>query len=163
MNITTSQFTHQPNFWRSTLLVIDNSDQDWSLIQEALQVCLPEVISIRVSCAQMALRWLEERSLNYSELPKLILMDLHLPASQNGWELLMQLKEKSSPGRQIPIAVMNSSTRQADVVQAYTLGAASYIEKPTDFANWLAYFRTLRHYWWETVSLPNSSASGNKY
>lgn len=77
--------------------------------------------------------------------PNLILLDLKLP-KLDGLEVLRQLK--SSPRtRAIPVVVLTSSREDADLEQAYELGANSYIVKPVDFTKLIAVVEQLGMYW----------------
>ena len=47
----------------------------------------------------------------------------------------------------LPVIVLTSSDRQADVREAYRLGANSYIVKPADYAALVAKLGDLVRYW----------------
>ena len=88
--------------------------------------------------------------------PKLILLDLYLPRREDGWRLLGWFKNKDGALHRIPVVVLSNSTDQADVRTAYEQGVTSFLIKPLDYDHWLDYFRTLKQYWWDTVTLPDS-------
>lgn len=141
------------------ILVIEDNDDHWVLIQTAIQQRLPEVTPIRVVSPQQALNLLEEWLTQEWDLPQLILQDLYLPTCQEGWALLKQIKAMPPVINQIPITMLSSSDDAADIIQSYAQGVSSYAVKPVGFAEWLTFFGELRAYWWETVTLPKWSFS----
>ncbi|AUD01800.1 response regulator [Spirosoma pollinicola] len=142
------------NFSRAKLLIIDDNDDQWMLIRRAMQECLSEVTPIRASTPEQAIDLLSDWQFQEWEIPKLILLDLYLPDSQEGWGLLRQIKTMPSPFNHIPIVMFSSSSSAEDISTAYQLGVSSYVVKPTDFKDWLSYFQEIRSYWWETITLP---------
>ena len=148
------QLTSRANFVLAKVLIVEDNDDHWYLIQQAMQQIIPEVKPVRAATPQQALSLLNEWRYQEWEVPKLILMDLYLPYSDDGWQLLEQIKAMPSPFQQIRIVMLSSSEITADIVKGYQLGITSYLVKPVIFADWLTYFRELRAYWWETVSLP---------
>jgi CheY-like chemotaxis protein len=142
------------NFKLAKILVVDDSDDHWRLIQKAIQQVLAEVTSERAASPAQALTLLEEWQYQEWEVPKQILLDLYMPEAEDGWGLLRQIKSMPAPISQVPIVMLSSSTSSADIMKAYELGVSSYLVKPNNFEDWLTYFQELRTYWWETVSLP---------
>jgi DNA-binding NarL/FixJ family response regulator len=61
--------------------------------------------------------------------------------------------------RDIPVVVLTTSEVERDVVASYNLGAAGYITKPVDVAQFMAAIRELGNYWIELVRLPKSSGA----
>jgi CheY-like chemotaxis protein len=142
------------NLRRAKVLVIEDNDDQWLLIQKALKEILPEITTMRVSSPTQALVLLEEWQTQEWEIPKLILLDLYLPENRDGWDLLQQIKRMASPINQIPIVMLSASVGETDIRKAYELGVSSYLVKPVEFQDWLTCFREFRTYWWETVTLP---------
>jgi CheY-like chemotaxis protein len=142
------------NFHKASILVVEDKEDHWVLIESALKESLPEVKAVWVDSAENAYSYLtnciqEEGGV----LPKLMLLDLYLP--EPAWELLKTLKKQNSPFIRMPIVVFSYSSNREDIGDLYTFGGTSYITKPTDYNQWLSYFKTMRSYWWETVTLPN--------
>ncbi|SOD89988.1 response regulator [Spirosoma fluviale] len=154
MKSNNEQVKIKANFNLAKVLVIDDSDDHWHLIQKALKTCLPEVASVRAASPQQALTLLKEWETQEWELPKQILLDLYLPDRKDGWGILQQIKAMPAPLNQIPIVMLSSSTDNYDILEAYQLGVSSYLVKPGSYDEWLAYFQELRAYWWETTTLP---------
>jgi two-component system response regulator len=82
---------------------------------------------------------------NVEDVPRVILLDLKLP-KVGGIEVLRRLKSDPRT-RAIPVVVMTSSREERDAVEAYTLGANSYIVKPLDFATFTEAVRQVGLYW----------------
>jgi two-component system response regulator len=78
-------------------------------------------------------------------MPKLILLDLHLPKVQ-GLDVLRIIKQdlRTKP---IPVVVLTSSKEDRDIVESYNLGVNSYISKPVEFSAFVATIAQLGMYW----------------
>ena len=142
------------NFNRAKVLIVEDNDDHWTLMKNAMQQCLPEVTPVRVDTPAQALALLNDWSTQEWEIPKLIFQDLYLPDRTDGWYLLQQIKNMPFPCNQIPVVILSSSNDRTDIEEAYQRGSSSYLIKPSTFAGWLAYFQEVRSYWWETVTLP---------
>ncbi|MBA3943351.1 MAG: response regulator [Herpetosiphonaceae bacterium] len=59
--------------------------------------------------------------------PDLILLDINMPGL-SGLDVLARIKNDAHLQR-IPVVMLTSSTLQADIARAYTVGASGYIEK----------------------------------
>lgn len=138
------------------MLVVEDNEDHWTLIQVALQNALPEVNPIWVADAEQAQSYLDNCVRKAQALPQMILLDLYLPEIEPTWQLLRAIRLPSSPFIRIPIVVFSQSSDRSDINELYSFGGTSYIAKPTDFHRWMIYFNTLRHYWWETVTLPGT-------
>ncbi len=77
--------------------------------------------------------------------PQLVLLDLKLPRI-DGLEVLQRLR--SDPRTQfLPVVILTSSKEDQDVIQSYSRGANSYIQKPVDFTQFTEAVRHLGLYW----------------
>lgn len=84
-------------------------------------------------------------SRNFSEKPKLILLDLKMP-KVSGIQVLE--KVKSDPAlKAIPVVILTSSQEDPDMVKCYALGTNSYIVKPVDNIKFLSAIREIGLYW----------------
>src|SRR5665213_739666 len=66
-----------------------------------------------------------------SDRPKVILLDLNLPKI-NGLEVLRRVKGDART-KMIPIVMLTSSKKEADVIMSDNLGVNCYIVKPVNF------------------------------
>jgi CheY-like chemotaxis protein len=80
-----------------------------------------------------------------SPRPSLILLDLRLP-KVDGLEVLRRLKEHDAL-RSIPTVVLTTSSAEADMLNAYSHGAGSYLVKPVDFTKFTALMEAFGFYW----------------
>lgn len=77
--------------------------------------------------------------------PELVLLDLKLP-KLDGLEVLRQVRENPRTSLQ-PVVVLTSSKEEVDLLESYSLGANSYIQKPVDFRQFAATIQALVAYW----------------
>lgn len=136
------------------VLVIEDNNDHWQLIDKAIEQYLPGVATRLASTAQQAMALLTEWCQQEWELPKLILLDLYLPQRQDGYSLIRQIKSLPASVSRIPIVTYSSSNRQEDILQAYQLGTSAYVIKPALYHEWNHIFMDLKEYWWNTVNLP---------
>jgi CheY-like chemotaxis protein len=141
-------------FQPTSILVVDDNPDHWTLMNLALKQTMPDVTAIWSEGADQALAYLDTCVQQKAELPKLILLDLYLPRRENGLYLLQNLKQPNAPYNRIPVISFSGSTAPKDVADTYALGVTAYTVKSPDYRQWLTYFHTLKAYWWETVVSP---------
>ena len=76
----------------------------------------------------------------------------------DGREALAEIKSDESL-RRIPVVVLSTSRAEPDVLDAYDLGASSFITKPATHKEFANVMNTLVRYWFETVELPSTRRS----
>lgn len=97
--------------------------------------------------------------------PSLILLDLSSPnvgqpTVAAELELLSELK--SDPDlRSIPVIVVTESSDQADILNAYSSGACSFVSKPASCEKRQRLFEQLADYWAHVSQLPRSGSNSN--
>jgi two-component system response regulator len=79
------------------------------------------------------------------ELPQLILLDINLP-KLSGLQVLRQLRENQAT-RMVPVVMLTTSNEDKDVVESYSSGANSYVQKPIDFQEFTEAVKQLGVYW----------------
>jgi CheY-like chemotaxis protein len=85
-------------------------------------------------------------------LPTLLLLDLRMPL-RNGFELLQWVR--AQPGlRRLRIIVLTTSWDPRDVMQAYDLGANSFLVKPPGFQATVDIIKGIQNYWLKMDQVP---------
>jgi len=130
------------------LLVEDNPD-DEELTRLAFEECRLANELIIVRDGQEALDYLFETG-KYSgrddnEVPQVILLDLKLP-KVDGLEVLRRVRADERT-KLLPVVVLTSSKEEQDLIDSYSLGANSYMQKPVDYLQFVEAVRQLGLYW----------------
>jgi CheY-like chemotaxis protein len=138
------------------VLVCDDDEDDRLLIEEALKAAPGIEWLTSVSSGLELMEYLTHSAcLCLSDAPPrpdIILLDLNMPV-MDGREALRQIK--SSPSyRAIPVVVLTTSSQEADVVNAYVLGASAFLTKPETFQELVGKINAMAMHWTETVRLP---------
>ena len=137
------------------LLVAEDNPADFYLLEQIFRE-LPILHRLHhVPCGRTALDFLYRRA-PYEQAPQphLLLLDLNLPAI-NGFEVLRTLKEDPTL-RAIPVLIMTSSGRPADVTKSYNLHANAYIQKPLSLDESIEVLASVKRFWLELVQLPEA-------
>jgi DNA-binding response OmpR family regulator len=117
---------------------------------------------IHVEDGQAALDYLYRKdayaAANASPRPHLILLDLRLP-KVDGLEVLRRIKGDADFGR-IPVVVLTTSSSESDMVEAYGIGAVSYLVKPVDFEKFAQLMEAFGFYWLAWNRYPESLMGG---
>lgn len=141
------------------ILMADDDEDDRLFTQEAFEENLLLNELRFVSDGVELLDYLKRRNqyANPADSPRpgLILLDLNMP-KMDGREALKEIK--SDPAlRSIPVVMLTTSKAEQDVLQSYDLGVNCFITKPVSFVDFIEVARTLGHYWFDIVQLPNPS------
>jgi CheY-like chemotaxis protein len=86
-------------------------------------------------------------------LPSLVLLDLKLPRL-DGFEVLKRIRNDSRT-RFLPVVILTSSIEPGDLMNAYWLGANSYIRKPLSFEDLLSAAAQITGYWLHLNEVPS--------
>lgn len=79
-------------------------------------------------------------------LPSVILPDWNMPL-MSGSDFLQWLRSQVGALRRVPVVVLTSSNNNADMRQAYELGANGYLVKPGTQDNFQTMARAFADYW----------------
>lgn len=140
----------------NTILVVEDNPDDQLLTVRALRKACNRTPVVVLDDGQEALDYLFTVDDTRSEDPihqlKVILLDIKLPRV-NGLEVLKQLR--SSPRTNwIPVIMVSSSDEPGEQLEAYRLGANSYINKTVDFNQFTDHMKVLADYWLRVNKLP---------
>lgn len=89
--------------------------------------------------------------------PDLIILDLNLPRL-SGTEVLAEIRKDPSLAL-IPVAILTTSSAEADVLRSYKLGANCYISKPVDVNQFMKVVRSIDDFWLGIVRLPQGGTA----
>ncbi|MBW8831802.1 MAG: response regulator [Burkholderiales bacterium] len=78
-------------------------------------------------------------------LPRLVLLDLHMPRV-NGFEVLQHLRANERT-RRLPVVVYSSSDQESDRREVFRLGADGYIRKPAGYKDFRETVAQLERDW----------------
>jgi two-component system response regulator len=137
-----------------TIVLVEDSAADEALALRALKrggVTNPIVV-LRDGAEAVSYFLGSDGSRRVNGTRHLVLLDLKLP-KLDGFQVLRRLRGDQRT-RTLPVIVLTSSDEQRDLVEAYELGANSYIRKPVDFAQYAETIQQIRHYWLALNRLP---------
>ncbi|WP_404355763.1 response regulator [Methylotuvimicrobium sp. KM1] len=139
------------------ILLVEDEPADAHLVKSALKENKVYCQLHHVLDGRDALDFLRREGDVYKNAPQpdLILLDLNMPR-MNGREFLSVIKTDEHFSA-IPVVVLTTSDVERDVVASYKLGAASYITKPVDMAQFIDAIRQLDNYWFTLTRLPKKS------
>ncbi len=114
------------------ILLVEDNEGDIILTTEAFKDMQMENRISVVKDGEEALLFLRRQG-KYTDvsLPQLILMDIHLPGI-NGKDLLEIIKQDEEL-REIPVVMLTSSDKDADISDCYEKQVNWYITKPIDY------------------------------
>lgn len=134
---------------KKNILLIEDNPDDEALTVRALKKenIVNEIIVVHDG--EEALNCLgimdTNNDLNMDIMPELIILDLKLPKI-DGLEVLKQIRSNGRT-KLLPVIILTSSKEEKDLIDSYSLGANSYIQKPVDFNQFVKAARQLKLYW----------------
>ena len=134
------------------ILLAEDDPEHAALIRRAIEKadCSCEIVTVRDGTETIEYLFAtgSHADRDPNDLPDLILLDLKMP-KMNGLEVLQILRRARFRDRRKfpPVVVLTSSRYMPDTVQAYDLGAHSFICKPTDFSELVEAVRKVVDYW----------------
>jgi two-component system response regulator len=150
---------HESNVPRFTVVVIEDTIDDEALTIRALRrTGLPILVKTARDGARAVAMLTQEQDGRPPELPQLVLLDLKLPLL-NGLEVLRKIREDERTAL-VPVVCLSSSDEESDLVQAYALGATSFVRKPVDFERYMYVVGRAAEYWLDINLLPRGERRG---
>jgi DNA-binding response OmpR family regulator len=135
---------------RSVILLVDDSEQDHTLIAAAMDECGLDGCLRWARSHEEAVAYFEGRppfdDRTKHPVPSLVLLDIQLP-SADGLSLLGWVRSQNAQWHRVPVVMLTTSQRRAEITRAYDLGANSYLVKPTSFAELCDTLKATTDYW----------------
>lgn len=135
---------------RRPLLVLEDSDEDFDTVREAIQVAgLPNQVQ-RATTGDDCLALLRSGA----NRPAIVLLDLNTPG-RDGRDALREIK--SDPAlSSVPVVILTTSSNPRDVDFCYASGANAYHVKPIRYVEHVEVLLALFRYWLGSVVPPGS-------
>ena len=132
----------------SAILLVEDDQNDILFMRQAFKKA-GIVRPLRLATdGQMAIDYLEGRAqfCNREEFPfpSIVLLDLKLPRVM-GLEVLKWIRQKF--GFKIVVLILSASKNDADVEEAYRLGANAYLVKPSDVGHLCELVAAIQDFW----------------
>jgi|GEM_PF-2428431 len=141
-----STSTQQADQTRSlTILVIEDSTDEWFLIQRTLITQFPHALVLFLSDPIQALSYLDAPVWLGQSLPAMILLDLYLPDAKAGLGLLKSIKSHPRFAK-VPVITISRSNHVYDIVEVFNCGGNAYLVKPDEYQDWTEAFKLLDRY-----------------
>jgi DNA-binding response OmpR family regulator len=117
------------------ILIIEDSDSICRMIEALVSARGYEVIS-----AASGARGLE---LAFEKAPDVVLLDLNLPGSFDGFDVTRKIRESEST-KNVPVVIISAMSDEDSKVKAHEAGATAYYTKPFSPISLLKEIDTLR-------------------
>jgi len=135
------------------ILVVDDNEDDILLLQESLRGVSAVNLVHSARDGEEAMAYLRREG-PYAAAPRpgLVLLDINMP-KMNGFEVLNKMKDDPRL-RVIPVVILTTSNRDADIETAYSCGACSFVTKPVSFDRLKLMAGHFVCYWTTVVRIP---------
>lgn len=125
------------------ILLVEDNEDDIVLAKKAFKkLNLPDVLEVAIN-GKAALSQIKEKN-EKGENFCLVIIDLQIPLI-NGKELLVECNKLEN--FYSPIIVLSTSSEIKDVRDCYRLNAASFIQKPVDYEEFIYTIECVINYW----------------
>jgi CheY-like chemotaxis protein len=131
------------------ILLVEDSVADIELTLEALA---NGKVANEVTVARDGAAAMEELQHGADGLPDIVILDLNLPR-MSGHEVLAAMRADERLAR-IPVAVLTTSSAEADVIRTYDYGANCFLTKPVDVDQFVLVVQSIDDFWLGLVRLP---------
>lgn len=142
------------------ILLVEDDEDDYYLTKEGFQRAKFAVNLHRVENGIECMKFLRKQE-SYADVPTpdIILLDLNMPL-MDGREVLRQIIADNQL-RRLPVVVLTTSDRDADILEMYENRCSSYIVKPVDFNKFRTAIEEFSDYWFTLVSIPTPLLKNN--
>jgi CheY-like chemotaxis protein len=139
-----------------TIMLVEDNAADIKITQRALRDSSYPVELVVVRDGHEAIEYLQRQGAYAADaawrFPDLILLDINLPR-MTGLQVLQRIR--ATPRlRALPVVVLTTSRRQEDILDMYSAGANTYVEKPQEYNRFVEVVGVLQRYWLGTAILP---------
>ena len=129
------------------LLFAEDDNEDWMLIEEALEKCTG-VKWHRCVDGESLVHYLQ----NTGPLPHMIMLDLRMPRRDGFW--VLEEIRKDPVLKHVPVTIMTTSKTEADIIKSYAIGANAYLIKPPSFEDMAALLGKAYEFWTQVARIP---------
>lgn len=127
------------------ILMVEDNPGDVLLVKEALNETDLRYELSHVSDGEQAVSFLQRRGeYKRTRTPDLVLLDLNLP-KRTGWEVFDEMRSEDGL-REVPVVILSSSGAPEDKRRAQHASRAIYIQKPTDFDEFLGIGKQIKDF-----------------
>ena len=145
------------------ILVVDDSDDDAALTLDALRNSAPGVTALRLTDGEQALHFVCATDGFIGRpggLPKLVLLDLHLPG-MDGIAVLQALRARPEM-QQMSVVLWTSSSNPLSIDRALKAGANAYRVKPPALDAYRAEIDLIVQRWLQDGAISISAAAAKR-
>jgi CheY-like chemotaxis protein len=125
--------------------------EDNKIALMGIKKILFEYPHIEISTAENGMIALELLTLNPTELPHFILLDLNMPI-MNGIEFLQEIKRNENL-KTLPVIIHTTSFNSSEVKKCEELGICGYFVKELDMVKYKSNIKLIANYWTESRRL----------
>jgi two-component system, response regulator len=144
-----------------TILLVEDNPNDEALTRRALRGIIPFPVVVTARDGVEALDFIfstgDFQGRATSASPTIVLLDLKVPRL-SALEVLRRIRDDAY-ARIIPVIIFTSSSQEQDILDAYTLGANSYVCKPVDYRQFCHTLKQVVTYWLGFCRLPPAGST----
>jgi len=124
------------------ILLVEDDTIDAIAIEKAFHHLHIKNKLVHVTNGEEALDYLQNKDNNK---PQIILLDLNMP--RMGGIEFMKIAKADDVLKKIPVVILTTSKTEQDRAETFNLGAAGYVIKPMDHANFIEMMDKIHQYW----------------
>ncbi|MFH1867415.1 MAG: response regulator [Candidatus Omnitrophota bacterium] len=138
------------------ILIIEDNETDVKIALRAFKKIKQKSNVYIVNNGEEALNFIhnegEYKDRDKFPTPDIILLDINMP-KMDGFQFL-QIIKKDTEYSNIPVIMLTTSRNEDDIAKSYEYGAASYIQKPVSYENFVEFVDGFNYYWHKIKKTP---------
>lgn len=134
------------------ILLVEDSPADALLFSKAASEFDEQIKLHCINNTELVMDYLSRQSGSTNQSVDLVVLDLSLPKI-SGLQLLKMIKNNSQTAF-IPCIILTNSISRSEMLEAYRLGAAGFVQKSAQLSPYRHSIETVIRYWLEVVALP---------